>query len=449
MTKIDVFGGPSVAVNDDVLPMLEDRLVLWLAGRVGVLIDNRFIDLAAWRGGLGAKTGDDPTDYRTSNIFVPTVTLNEAGESPVLAWNDQPMQERPLTPLPQDSLAVDTGNSLALQEGGIKYVDYERSRTMPNIAVDSIANEGTLLTLSHWPNNDTPKALRTDLSAKSVFAYFDGRNLVDSDWVVTTEHFDLDGLVSAYTFMNFDRASANRALMIEIASYGDFRKTHDENAVKIAMALEAINNPEKGLLDPAVYQQASKRRCHEKFKRGLLLLDEILAAPSVDAFRALWHDDFERYRRTQQMFQDGKVTLAEDHAKDLAFFEIERSMWDARQIEDDRIETYLGFSTPSFHNRTDCKNVLLYCNGHFELHQRYEGWVDRAGAVDVHRQDLAALGDLLNRIEATDQGLWHYHGVVEIMPCLYSTGTSSIAKDRLYRIVATYLTECPPGWVPA
>lgn len=46
------------------------------------------------------------------------------------------------------------------------------------------------------------------------------------------------------------------------------------------------------------------------------------------------------------------------------------------EIDSDHMETYLGYSIPSFHNRTDCKNTLVYCNGYVELHQRYEGWVD-------------------------------------------------------------------------
>lgn len=309
MSKLDVFGGPAVIVDDDMSVMLANRLTLWLGGRVGVLIDNRFIDLAAWLGGLGAKTGDDTTDYRRSNILVPSVTLENEAAGPLLEWQDNPIQDRPLVPLPEESPTVETGHTLSLREGGVQYVDYEKSRSMPNIAVDSIANEGTVFTLSHWPNNDTPPSLKTDLSAKSVFIYLETAEGINNNCAVTTEHFDLDGLVSAYAFMNFNRAFAHRQLLIEVAAYGDFRRTRDETALKIAISLEAINNPAQGLLDPSVYQQGSKRRCHEKFKRGLLLLDEILSVPSIDNFHALWKDDFERYLLTESIFEAKKYRL--------------------------------------------------------------------------------------------------------------------------------------------
>lgn len=448
MNKLDVFGGPAVIVDDDVSAMLANRPTLWLGGRFGVLIDNRFIDLAAWLGGLGAKTGNDTTDYRKSNIFVPSVTLELEAVGPVLKWQHNPIQDRPLVPLPRESPIVETGHTLSLREGGVQYVDYEKSRSMPNIAVDSIANEGTVITLSHWPNNDTPPSLKTDLSAKSVFIYLETEKGLDNNCAVTTEHFDLDGLVSAYTFMNFDRASAHRQLLIEVAAYGDFRRTRDETALKIAMSLEGINNPAQGLLEPSVYRRGSKRRCHEKFKKGLLLLDEILSTPSINDFHALWKDDFERYLLTEAVFKAKKISLKENHTIDFACFQIETSMSKPAEIDSNHMETYLGYSIPSFHNRTNCKNTLIYCNGYVELHQRYEGWVDLGRSVVDHRQDLAALADLLNRIEDTGQPNWHYHGVVEIIPCLYTTKPSRIDVDTLYKIIATYLADCPAAWVP-
>src|SRR5688572_31056596 len=95
-----------------------------------------------------------------------------------------------------------------------QYVPYDELGDRPNIIVDGAANPHTLITLSHWPDSNTPEVLKDDLSAQIVFRYLDRPDSwVDVD-AVSNSHFDEDGLVGVYSVLNPDHAQRHRALLV-------------------------------------------------------------------------------------------------------------------------------------------------------------------------------------------------------------------------------------------
>ena len=50
-----------------------------------------------------------------------------------------------------------------------RYLGYNASRTVANVVVDGSPNEGTVLTLTHWPGITQPAGLAADLSAQMAF----------------------------------------------------------------------------------------------------------------------------------------------------------------------------------------------------------------------------------------------------------------------------------------
>jgi len=75
----------------------------------------------------------------------------------------------------------------------MRFLPYQEAGSIPNIIVDGTANEGTVLTLSHWRRSGTPEELMADTSAEIVFNYLDSpRHHVNAD-AVSNNHFDQDG----------------------------------------------------------------------------------------------------------------------------------------------------------------------------------------------------------------------------------------------------------------
>src|SRR5881394_2281888 len=53
----------------------------------------------------------------------------------------------------------------------LRYLEYEASRSVPNVVVDGSPNESTRLTLTHWPGHRAPDGFADDLSAQMAFRY--------------------------------------------------------------------------------------------------------------------------------------------------------------------------------------------------------------------------------------------------------------------------------------
>ena len=104
----------------------------------------------------------------------------------------------------------------------VKYHPYGLLGDQPNIIVDGKAQRATVLTLSHWPWNDTPAPLLRDTSTAIVFAYLDAPEWHVPIGLVSNSHFDEDGLLSMYALVNPADALPRRDLMIATSRAGDF-----------------------------------------------------------------------------------------------------------------------------------------------------------------------------------------------------------------------------------
>src|SRR5262245_17179276 len=83
----------------------------------------------------------------------------------------------------------------------MRFVPYHLLGDTPNVVVDGSATDSTVLTLSHWPGSPTPEELLDDLSAQIAFRALERPGLLDGIEAVSNNHYDQDGLVSAFTLL--------------------------------------------------------------------------------------------------------------------------------------------------------------------------------------------------------------------------------------------------------
>ena len=92
----------------------------------------------------------------------------------------------------------------------MRYVPYgPELESTPNVIVDGRGNGATVLTLSHWPRNDTPPELKADTSTEIVINYLRSsqREAYRQDAeAVSNNHYDVDGLISMWAVLNPDAA---------------------------------------------------------------------------------------------------------------------------------------------------------------------------------------------------------------------------------------------------
>eukprot|EP00466_Bigelowiella_natans_P005420 jgi/Bigna1/75729/fgenesh1_pg.36_\ len=114
----------------------------------------------------------------------------------------------------------------------------------PAISCDGLV-QGASLHLSHWNNNKTPDQLYSDLSTEIALRFIKTPASRQDKWntaVVVNNHFDTDGVCSAYATLKPDLGWKHRRILVDAAAVGDFDEwpRMNEDALKLHASIEAI-----------------------------------------------------------------------------------------------------------------------------------------------------------------------------------------------------------------
>lgn len=310
------------------------------------------------------------------------------------------------------------------------YRPYGELTDTPHIVVDGSAQAGTVLTLSHWPGAATPDALRRDLSAEIAFAYLDHPELhVDAEFV-TNNHFDQDGLVSAFALIQPDAALARRDRMIDVARAGDFSCFQDRDSARAAIALANLGAE----LDGDAYAELLPR------------LADIV--DHIENYRDRWSDEDAHITETERAIADGTITIDERPELDLAIVTVPPS-WQDRVVHQFTTLASNSAHPYALHNATERFAILTLHGGAPQLQYRYETWVHYVSRTPRPRVDLTDLATALTA-EDTGSGLWTFDGVDALSPRLHLVlaDDTSITNERFTDLVVDELRAARTTWSP-
>ncbi|HEY9733167.1 MAG TPA: DUF6687 family protein [Drouetiella sp.] len=312
----------------------------------------------------------------------------------------------------------------------MQYLAYEQSGQHANIIVDGVANCGTELTLSHWPGNLTPQALKADLSAEIVFNYLAQPDFHTTAQVVSNNHFDADGLIGIYALLNPEEAFSLKDLLLDVAGAGDFEIYKDRDAARLSFVLDAWNNPRTSPLKASIFKESHATLTNVLYEEILPRFEKMIE--KINSLEKFWKQQDDLLDASEEAFGRGLFRLEECPHLDLAIV----MMPDANQPPAKAIHRM------AIHNLTKCMRVLLMQETNFELYYRYETWVDYQSHKTVPRLDLQELAESLSKQESMD-GKWSFSGINELTPALRLTGdsTSKIPFDIFRSQVLAYLTR--------
>ncbi len=126
-----------------------------------------------------------------------------------------------------------------------RYAGYPTSAGEANVVVDGSPNEGTVLTLTHWPGYPQPPGFEFDLAAEMAFNYLGQPIDHPPADVVTNNHFDQDGLVGLHALTEPDLSLQHRRLLIDVAAAGDFAIYRDRRAARASMTIDAYADSDR------------------------------------------------------------------------------------------------------------------------------------------------------------------------------------------------------------
>lgn len=308
--------------------------------------------------------------------------------------------------------------------------------------MDGAARRGTVLTLSHWPNNRTPDELKRDTSTATVFAYLDTPGLHRRVPWVSNNHFDEDGLFSMYALCHPAAALRRRALLTDAASAGDFGVYRSRAAARLCFTIEAHADPVRSPLPPAAFAGNEAARVEQLYRRMLVLLPRLLG--NLRGYRELWREQDEHLAASEALLASGAVVIEEEPELDLAVVRIPaglpvRPAWRYLRREDTVIHPF------AIHNRTRCARLVRIQGRRVELQYRYESWLAIRSRRPLPRVDLTPFCRWLNR---RDGGGWSWEDTLDIAPRLYRTAgkPSTLSPEAFLRAAREWLAKLPPAW---
>ena len=328
----------------------------------------------------------------------------------------------------------------------LRFVSEHEIAGIPNVVVDGSPNPDTVLTLSHWPGSPTPVELLDDLSAQIAFRALAEPQRFDGIKAVTNNHFDQDGLVSAYALLQPEHALEHRDFLIDVARAGDFGTFVSRDAARIAMIVAALDDDALSPLPADVLASPYPQRCGALYEWTLPRLPEMLT--TMDQWRHLWADEDAHLTASLRLLADGGIRVTDHHDIDLAVVEvlIARSAQPVHRFTRGESATVHPMA---INNATDCLRVLTIEGSRYSLELRYESWVMLVSRTVAPRPDLRLLAEELNALEP-GKGQWRADPPGALTPrlSLMDDADSKLSPITVVNAIRQFLATSPAAWDP-
>ncbi len=325
----------------------------------------------------------------------------------------------------------------------LRFVPYQGLGDIPNVIVDGSPTASTMLTLSHWPGSPTPVDLLDDLSAQIAFHAIDRPGRLDGIEAVSNNHFDQDGLASAYALLFPDDAQARRDRVIDVARAGDFGTFRDRDSMRIAIAIAAMEDPDRSPLERATFAMGYAEQCGRLYEAVLPRFGGML--DDVEALRPLWEREDTHLGESLDAIAKGIVRIVEHPALDLAIVTVPDDWTDAVTTRF-TISRSEAVHPAAVNQATDCFRVALLHGHRYRVEMRYESWVMYRSRPVLSRPDLR---DLAARLDDLDPGaVWSADRPGALTPILRSERDSTISPEQFVAELQRFLATAPPAWDP-
>ncbi len=331
----------------------------------------------------------------------------------------------------------------------MRFIPYAEAREQPNIVVDGAPLPASLLTLSHWPNNQSPAAVRRDTSTATVFAWLDTPEPKISAPFVSNNHFDEDGLFSVFALTEPQQALAMRELLIAASFAGDFGVVRQRDAARLCFIIEALTDPASSTLPAAVF--AAPDRVVALYQAVLPLLPEIVRdlQQGSPRFGALWATQDKHLADSEALLADGSVTIDELADIDLAIVHI------PPQLEPRPVRRYLEDELAAVHpfavnSATRCTRLLRVQGQHYEFEYRYESWLQIVSRRVPLRVRLEGAVERLNELETGAPAWIAEEPMTGIVPRLRRSDASpsTLSVDTVVAELRHAFSSAPVAWDP-
>jgi len=293
-------------------------------------------------------------------------------------------------------------------------------------------------TISHWPGHSTPAPLRHDLTTGSalMLAGMTGaqrQELLGEYSVVTNNHIDADGVLSAFCVLNPDLALEHQDLILRTAANGDLAMWTGPDALVLELTLmKEVESFEPFYGAPITAQHLTNMA--EAYQHCFRLLQEKLLEDPFSIQNG-WA------KRRDQVVEDIRKIDAGEGVRVTRF-----GVDDLVVVEIDRAITAMGLR----HAAGDLYRVLLAYSDDEGMRYRFcyraESWFDVVSNAPKSRTPLHGIATRLNELEQNKQHRWWSTPIDWVVPEL-GFGAPTV-NDLQASSADPALQKDPPSSIP-
>lgn len=254
------------------------------------------------------------------------------------------------------------------------------------------------LQVSHWRGNDTPDELKADTTTEMAFKLIESPNkdrYLNGIEIVSNNHYDADGLLSAFVLVNNDIALQNKESLINTAITGDFSEYTTKDALKSSIVIESLFILDKSMIKSELANKNYPEIVQILYEKGFELIPGLVN--DVDKFEQYWMEEFKEYEKSEESFITQNSVFS--NYSDCKLSVIEST------IPLHRVSVYQ-------HAENDIVLTSVKASGgnKYELEYKLHTWFDTTRKVKIKRKDLNPLTNKLNIIESDNIGKWQVFG---------------------------------------
>lgn len=318
---------------------------------------------------------------------------------------------------------------------------------VPKLSVDgTVANS---IHFSHWEGNQTPVEVKADTSteiALNLIASPNKERLTQGIELVTNNHFDTDGVLSVWTVLTGERASALRELLISAAEAGDFSELSTENGVRASIAIQgsdqASPNTESG--SPLAGYLGGSPVADDSKAYELVLPEVERLLTKTDQYEHLWRDGWEQIATAVESFERGASKVEELHDVDVSLVTLAPEVFSSTGFSPTKHAAPYTAISRYAHGRLFIIATPFKAGWNYRIDYPYYSWAETVVRPHIERHDFKGLLAQLNEIESSGQGRWgldnsEMTSSVKFLDPSGIPGPSSLGPDEVAGLVRTEL----------
>lgn len=275
----------------------------------------------------------------------------------------------------------------------LKYVHWQEGLN-PDECVSVDGNAPGRLNLSHWPGNRTPGTLKHDLSTGICLKFAEAPDRLQSLQGITTvtnNHWDTDGVCSAFVMTQPGLAIANAPTLLSAALVGDMGMFTTPEGLKVDLTLTALSKRPDSPVASENFDNELKRR-QAQYDFALEMMPRLLVNPDLHA--DWFAREFWTIQQDLRALREGEAEIDRFDALDFAVVTSERPLHEVAvntAVGADRILTVLVGDT-GMHR--------------YALRLTTLSWFELVTGPQRRRLDWSGLRDALNAEAGGKEGNW-------------------------------------------